>query len=374
MTSRCNLACLLAALAWFALACVDTTAPWLKRLPRDAGVPSATRTATATATTASEIVTSTATSTSETQTATATSETLTSTATATSTGSANTATVTSSSTKTSPSDGTAATGVATSTKSNTKTAVDAGVDAVVDARPVADAVVDAPLDVAVDRVPMPKDGLIVYYSFDQIADNTVADLSGNSRTGMLNGQCSLTTGVVNKALSLTPSTTDAGSGYVTLPGTWILSTNAMTIAVWIRLENILPWQRVFHFGLGANGNAFMFLAVNTPQTGGMRFAIQGTTDAGLIQPTIDGPALPAKTWKHVAVVLTGTAGRVYVDGVLAASNTNIPLRPSDLGETAGNWIGKSQFSWDPTFDGQVDEFRIYNRALSASEIAVLATP
>jgi hypothetical protein len=248
------------------------------------------------------------------------------------------------------------------------------VDAPGDARPVIDTISDVPLDVAVDRAPKPSDGLLIYYSFDLIAGNTVADLSGNSRTGMLNGQCSLTTGMVNKALVLTPSTTDAGSGYVIVPGAWIPSTSAMTLAVWIRLENIVSWQRVFHFGLGANGNSFMFLAVSTPQTGGMRFAIQGGTDGGLIQPTIDGPALPAKHWKHVAIVLTGTAGRLYVDGVLAASNTKIPLRPSDLGETAGNWIGKSEFAWDPTFDGQVDEFRIYDRALSASEIATLATP
>lgn len=349
VSSRCNLACLMAALAWSALACVDTTAPWLKRPPRDAGA-----TSTSTGRTSSETLTSTATSIRETQTTSA-AETQTSSHTATSSNATDTAS-------------------ATETGGATKTDTDTRVDAGVDARPAFDGVPDAPMDVAVDRPPMPSEGLLVYYSFDEIANNAVADLSGNNNTGKLNGQCSLTTGVVNKALVLTPSTADAGSGYVTVSGTWLQSMTTMTVAAWIRPESKVPWQRVFHFGLGSNGNSFMFLAENTPLTGGMRFAIQGATDAGLIQPTIDGPALPVKRWKHVAVVLTGTAGQIYVDGVLAASNTNIPLRPSDLGETAGNWIGKSEFSWDPAFDGQVDEFRIYNRALSATELATLATP
>jgi hypothetical protein len=47
--------------------------------------------------------------------------------------------------------------------------------------------------------------------------------------------------------------------------------------------------------------------------------------------------------------------------------------PSDLGFTSCNYIGKSQWN-DPYFDGLIDDFRIYNRALSASEIYELADP
>ena len=48
------------------------------------------------------------------------------------------------------------------------------------------------------------------------------------------------------------------------------------------------------------------------------------------------------------------------------------LRPSDLGAIDYAYIGKSQFGADPYFDGQIDEFRVYGRALDATEIETLA--
>jgi hypothetical protein len=49
------------------------------------------------------------------------------------------------------------------------------------------------------------------------------------------------------------------------------------------------------------------------------------------------------------------------------------FRPSSLGSTPNDWIGKSEFAANPYLDGAIDEFRIYNRALSAAEISALAT-
>jgi hypothetical protein len=46
------------------------------------------------------------------------------------------------------------------------------------------------------------------------------------------------------------------------------------------------------------------------------------------------------------------------------------LRPSSIGDTANNFIGKSAYP-DPYFAGLVDDFRVYNRALSASEMTML---
>jgi hypothetical protein len=43
-----------------------------------------------------------------------------------------------------------------------------------------------------------------------------------------------------------------------------------------------------------------------------------------------------------------------------------------LGDTSNNFIGRSPFTTDPYLDGQIDEFRIYNRVLSPAEIGALA--
>ena len=61
---------------------------------------------------------------------------------------------------------------------------------------------------------------------------------------------------------------------------------------------------------------------------------------------------------------------LYLDGRAADAVTTETL-PSDLGSTTQNWIGRSQWD-DPYFLGSIDEFRIYNRALSADEIQYLA--
>ena len=50
------------------------------------------------------------------------------------------------------------------------------------------------------------------------------------------------------------------------------------------------------------------------------------------------------------------------------------LNPADLGNTENNYIGRSQWDHDPYLNGQVDEFFIFNRAISTSEVADLANP
>jgi hypothetical protein len=48
------------------------------------------------------------------------------------------------------------------------------------------------------------------------------------------------------------------------------------------------------------------------------------------------------------------------------------LKPSSLGNTTRNYLGKSQSTSDPYLNGSLDEFRIYNVALSSAEIAATA--
>jgi hypothetical protein len=56
-----------------------------------------------------------------------------------------------------------------------------------------------------------------------------------------------------------------------------------------------------------------------------------------------------------------------VDGVEVARNSKMTIKPSDMESTTNNYIGKSQYD-DPYLKGLVDDFRIYSRAWSASEI------
>ena len=52
---------------------------------------------------------------------------------------------------------------------------------------------------------------------------------------------------------------------------------------------------------------------------------------------------------------------------------SMTLRPSSLGNTINHWIGRSAYTTDPYFAGLLDDFRVYARALNASEITTLYT-
>ena len=154
--------------------------------------------------------------------------------------------------------------------------------------------------------------------------------------------------------------------YVSLPTGIVSGLSDFTISTWVNPASIDTWSRIFDFGTGT-GN-YMFLTVDGGGAG-LRFAT--TTGSGEQQLT-GGGQLPLNTWSHVAVTLSGTTGTLYLNGTPVATNPNMTLHPSSLGNTNQNWIGRSQFSADPFLNSTVDDFQIYDHALSGADIATLA--
>ncbi len=161
---------------------------------------------------------------------------------------------------------------------------------------------------------------------------------------------------------------DAVDDYVTLPA-GMLNVGDITIATRVWWNGTGGnWQRLFDFG--NNTTQYMFLTPSSPG-GQMRFAI--TVGSYQNEQVLETTAVPANQWTHVTVTLQGGAtGKLYVNGSLAASNV-ITLRPSSFNPSVNN-LGKSQYAGDALFNGRIDDFQIYNRALTAFEIANLANP
>ena len=114
----------------------------------------------------------------------------------------------------------------------------------------------------------------------------------------------------------------------------------------------------------------MMLTPQSGTTGFPYFAITTTGNAG--EQGLNGTsALPTGSWQHLAVVKSGSTGILYINKQEVARNTSMSLRPADLGNTTNNYIGRSQWAQDPYLSASVDGFRIYNRALSAAEVAAL---
>ena len=162
----------------------------------------------------------------------------------------------------------------------------------------------------------------------------------------------------------------SGNGeYVDLPDGIVSGLHDFTISAWVNPSANSAWSRVFDFGTGTNDYMFLTLSAGG---GPMRFAI--TTSGNGAEQQINAPGtLPLNTWSHVAVTLSGTTGTLYVNGQPVGTNNNMTLNPAALGATNQNWIGRSQFSGDPFLGATVDDFQIYDHALSASEIATLAS-
>jgi hypothetical protein len=157
--------------------------------------------------------------------------------------------------------------------------------------------------------------------------------------------------------------------YVSLPSGIMQGVGDFTISAWVNPSQDTAWSRVFDFGTGTND--YMFLTLNAGG-GPLRFAIT-TSGAGGEQQINGTGELPLNTWSNVAVTLDGTTGTLYVNGTAVGTNTDMTLTPSDLGDTTQDWIGRSQYPADPYLAGEVDDFNIYNSALTATQIATLTS-
>jgi hypothetical protein len=203
-----------------------------------------------------------------------------------------------------------------------------------------------------------------WLKFDEASGTTAADATGNNWSGTLVGGPTWVAGKLNNAVSLSGSTQ-----YVTLPAGVVNGLATCTISTWVNLNTVSNWARLFDFGSGTTN--YMFLSPKNGANSKVRFAIRTPAVAEQI---IDGAAaLPTGGWHHVAVVLSGATGTLYVDGVQVGQNTGMTLTPSSLGATGNNYLGKSQFN-DPYLSGAVDDFQIFAQALTAQQVAALASP
>jgi hypothetical protein len=167
-----------------------------------------------------------------------------------------------------------------------------------------------------------------------------------------------------------PYTLNGSSDYVDLPDGLTSDLNDFSVACRVKLNSLDTWSRIFDFG--GDTDVFMMLTPASGNTGYPYFTI--TTSGTDGEQGIDGTsALPTGSWQHLAVVKSGSTGILYINTEEIGRNTGMTLNPADLGTTTNNYIGRSQWSNDPYLNGEVDEFVVYNRALSASEVADLGS-
>ena len=153
----------------------------------------------------------------------------------------------------------------------------------------------------------------------------------------------------------------------------VADTRAFTFAAWVK-------------PLGGNANQAVLWLGATPTrrlaftpddgTGRAKFSIaNGGADQSIVAPSALNPAI----WSHVAIILDGTNGTLYVNGTAVAS-APITIVPDQLlaANTASaaqhNYLARAEGSAMPMFRGALDDVQFFTTALSASDIAAMQPP
>lgn len=204
---------------------------------------------------------------------------------------------------------------------------------------------------------VPRDGLVAWWK----ADGNALDSAGTNN-GVMVDTVAFADGISGQAFSF-----DGVTSFIEVPDSVKLDlTGPLTLECWLRLNKLDEiWYKVVvwkgpHGESRLNPYALEFSTNNT-----LYFGIgDGTLYNGIEGST----KLTSNVWYHVAGVADGTNLQLYLDGRLEAvtSQTISPYNnsyPLHIGNSGHDTPGMNQFN------GRVDDFRIYNRALAAAEIA-----
>ncbi|OGE92802.1 MAG: hypothetical protein A3C85_01555, partial [Candidatus Doudnabacteria bacterium RIFCSPHIGHO2_02_FULL_48_21] len=217
----------------------------------------------------------------------------------------------------------------------------------------------------------PTSGLVGYWNFNEVSGTTAGDSSGNGNTGALtNGPAWVSGQIGSGALSFDSVDDEVNIGSASSIDD-IEIQGGISISAWIFARS---------YGESNVGTIISKARFGTPnwrlRLEGSNNRIRFTKDyntADLDKSTNNGtfPTSFFNSWKHL--VLTWDGGdahsgiHIYLDGIELGSGGTNGSAAKNSDSTATLYIG-STGSGINDFDGRIDEVRIYNRALSASEV------
>jgi len=195
-------------------------------------------------------------------------------------------------------------------------------------------------------------GLVGYWSFEEGTGTKAGDMSGNGNTGTTTGTAWVD-GKRGKALNF-----DGTDDYVAAPDSPSLDiTGDLTITGWIYPRDSNSSDRLVTKRVSEYSDGYDIMT-----WGGKMNIMINTWDV------VGNLSYSANQWAHFTFTKSGTTGTLYKNGIFDASWSNAP---ATINTNNASLIIGGAFSY--MFDGLIDEVRIYNRALSATEVANLYT-
>ena len=145
------------------------------------------------------------------------------------------------------------------------------------------------------------------------------------------------------------------AGVVTIPSS-VIDTNEHSLSVWFNTGATSGTQTVFEFN---TGNRIIFRATST-DSNKANFGGGGWFNHGI--------SFNANTWYHLVITFkSGSPAKIYVNGSLEHTTGNI----SKAADGSANYLGANNSSGGNNLLGKIDQFRIFQKELSSSQVSTL---
>jgi hypothetical protein len=226
--------------------------------------------------------------------------------------------------------------------------------------------------------PISDNDLVGYWKMDEGSGLTTNDDSGNGNTGVLLGSPQWVDGLHGKALDF-----DGVDNYVSIPDSSSLRVQSFSLIAWVYMTE-RPYQQgsrhsaiinKLHFQIGGFGNKGYKLQFESPTS----------TDDNLVVSIGDGSNqillveynsindLTLNQWHQVAGTWNGSIASIYIDGSLKNSSSTAQYMIAHDSTPLALGTEVTSGAKDVWFKGIIDEAMVYDKALSAQEMADLYT-
>lgn len=141
-------------------------------------------------------------------------------------------------------------------------------------------------------------------------------------------------------------------------------TSRFSVALWVKPNSATAWTDMFGWGTGAS-------RIEITANGGTEYRYYCTSGGSLVTSgTVISTSLANGAWCHFAMVADGTNVRFYIDGSLVKTATQVQTITSTFGTDNTIWVGG--FPNRGTFNSYINDFRVYDHALSMKEVKELS--
>jgi len=206
-----------------------------------------------------------------------------------------------------------------------------------------------------------SNGLIAHYKLN----GDFTDASGNGNNGTNSGA---TFSVNRNNHSVKASDFNGTNQSVVVNNSTSLSqiSNEITMTVWARIEG-------YDRAIDNKDYAVLFCKANNENKAQFRIALTPNSysiiNNGKLGEVSSSKPIILNKWVHLAAVIKDSLAKVYLDGELVG--TNILNLSYGLEKNSPLTIGRDDAGGVEYFDGKLDDIRIYNRAVTDSEIATI---